>query len=133
MTEPGEMRRPGPERARSERWLDELAELRQGGPVRRYATRTRVVMSSEQVEPGDPDFSVLAELVLRNGRHRPVVDHVEVGLYPLGPAAGTVPTAIVEVPPGEWSRPSTARVARSTCGASRHRAGRSCSSSTTAR
>ncbi len=101
------------ERALSERWIDELHELRAGGPTTRVPARTRVVEVRVSRGPDDPLFPL--EAVLRGLRLSPLMlaidlllgrwtkppkeqTHAEIALYAPGPRAGDLPRAVVDFP-----------------------------------
>ena len=90
------MPHPGSEPPLADRWLAELAAARAGGPMRRMRARGRI--RNERVEYDEGLlFELLTPRIFRPGVVLPLL--TEVGLYPLGSAAGTLPSVVVEMPP----------------------------------
>jgi hypothetical protein len=110
VTEPGEMPRPGSVPPLADRWLAELAELRQGGPTERYLIRVRIEANRDDVarahlhrrgQVADAILEpLLGWLLTEEERHppRPLPPPgwvaAAVALYPLDAAPGALPDAI---------------------------------------
>lgn len=107
------MPRPVPERALSERWIDELAVLRHGGEVHRVPARTRVCREQVPRTTSDPLFPVemvlhilqigivmyLVDKVFGRWTEPPMQDtHAEVALYAPGVRPGDLPRVVIDAP-----------------------------------
>jgi hypothetical protein len=88
-----------PERALSERWIDERATLLQGGATRMFTARCWMhAITQSGVLVLNPAFLVAAAIVEAVQPADPPAWYAEVALYPRDAAAGALPVAMAPFP-----------------------------------